>query len=103
METRLQKTYRYYNRRYFGNSLPNPPVVKVKWGDLPASYMGLQHGDEITISRKYRDTSSLWRGTLIHEMQHLALDDFVTRSDHGKEFQAGMLRLAKLGAFRFIW
>ncbi len=101
-ETRLQKTYRYYNRKYFGNVLPNPPNVKVKWGDIEPA-MGLQLDNEIVINRCHRSAQRLWRFTLLHEMEHLALDEVNTRSDHGKEFQEGMLRLAKLGAFRNLW
>jgi Zn-dependent peptidase ImmA (M78 family) len=101
-ETRLQKTYRYYNRKYFGNSLPNPPNVKVKWGEIEPA-MGLQLDNEIVINRCHRSNQRVWRGTLLHEIVHLKLDDCAIKSDHGKEFQAEMLRLAKLGAFRLIW
>ncbi len=101
-ETGLQKTYRYYNRKYFGNSLANPPNVKVKWGEIDPA-MGLQLDNEIVINRCHRSCQRLWRGTLLHEMVHLKLDDYVIRSDHGPEFQAEMMELARLGAFRHIW
>lgn len=101
-ETKLQRAYRYYNRKYFNNELPNPPNVKVKWGTI-APDMGMQLGMEITINSKHRSCQRLWRGTLLHEIVHLYLDDTPIRADHGKEFQAEMLRLAKLGAFRNIW
>ena len=102
-ETKLQRAYRYYNRKYFGNNLPNPPEIKIKWGSLPDSEMGDFGEDEIRINRKLRDSRCQWRFTLLHEMQHAALDEIETRSDHGKEFQKGMLRLAKLGAFKRLW
>lgn len=100
MSERLKRAYRSYNRRFFGNALPNPPDVKISWADLGNQLMGYQLEDEIVLNRKDHRRDSLWRFTLLHEMQHLALPD---EPAHGKKFQAGMLRLARLGAFKHLW
>lgn len=100
MRNRLHRAYRAYNRRYFGNLLPNPPDVTIRWEELGNQLMGYQLEDEIVINRKDRHRESLWRLTLLHEMLHLALPD---EKAHGKRFQDGMLRLAKMGAFRNLW
>ena len=97
----LERSYRYYNKKYFGNLLPNPPEVDIRWGDIQGS--GYQVEDEIVISRKDRGRSNVWKLTLLHEMVHLSLNPYRTRSDHGKEFQSEMLRLAGAGAFRRLW
>jgi len=97
----LERSYRYYNKKYFGSLLPNPPEVDLHWGDIHGS--GYQVEDEIVIARKDRRRSNVWKLTLLHEMVHLSLAKYRTRSDHGKEFQTEMLRLAASGAFRNLW
>ena len=99
--TRLQRAYRYYNRKYFNSELPPLSQVTIKWGDIDV--MGLQAGSKIVINQKDRTRQRVWKFTLLHEMVHLSLDDYRTRSDHGREFQNEMLRLAKAGAFRNLW
>jgi hypothetical protein len=100
MSKKLKRAYRWYNRRYFGNQLPNPPDVNIRWEDLGNAMMGYQLLDEIVLNRKDRLRTSVWRFTLLHEMLHLSLPD---EPAHGKKFQAGMMRLAKAGAFRKLW
>ena len=99
MSQRLKRTYRSYNRRYFNNRLPNPPEVKIAWGDIEP-LLGYQLSDEIVLSKKTHRQDSVWKMTLLHEMVHLSLPD---EPEHGKVFQKGMLRLAKLGAFKNLW
>jgi hypothetical protein len=94
----LETAYRYYNRKYFNNELPNPPEVIVRWGNI--KILGYQEGDEIVINRRHR-RQSIWRMTLLHEMCHLATPS--ARTHHGKEFQAKMLALAQQGAFNKLW
>ena len=100
MASRLERSYRYYNRRYFGNLLPNPPEVRVHWARLQ-SELGYQLEDEIVLNRRYRHCNALWRMTLLHEMVHLKLPP--RAPDHGRRFQREMLRLARAGAFRYLW
>ena len=51
-------------------------------------------------NKKLRFSSTLWKFSLMHEMNHL----YVGRNKgHGPEFQAGMMRLAQLDAFKRLW
>ena len=100
--TVLEKAYRQYNRKYFGNKLPRHTDVLLRWANIPG--MGYQQGDEIVINRKDRRRDSVWRGTLLHEMVHLSLPNASPHNGfHGKDFQKEMLRIARLGAFENIW
>lgn len=100
-QTALQKTYRLFNRKYFGNKLPRN--ARLRWADLKGM-MGYQRGQEIVIDRKDRKRDSVWRGTLLHEMVHLALPDSKPIGGfHGKDFQKEMMRIARLGALKGIW
>ena len=97
--TKLQKTYRYYNRKYFENALPSDtPVAWDKMSNAIYGYITTE--DEIFINRAYRQIDSIWRLTLLHEMVHLALAPY---RGHGKQFQSEMVRLAKAGALRHLW
>jgi hypothetical protein len=98
--SRLTKAYKQYNRRYFGNKLPDPSEVKVIWEDLGEQLMGLQDEDVITINSKHRRINPVWRGTLLHEMVHLKCPK---RVNHGPKFQKEMMRLARLGALKDVW
>jgi predicted SprT family Zn-dependent metalloprotease len=95
--TKLQRTYRYYNRKYFGNSLPSD--TPVAW-DKMSIYGYITTEDEIYINRAYRQNDAVWRLTLLHEMVHLALSPY---RGHGKPFQRMMVSLAKAGAMRHLW
>lgn len=99
--TRLERAYRTYNKKYFGNLLPNPPEVTVKWEEM--DLMGYQEEDKIAINRNDRTSTRVWRFTLLHEMVHLYLRDKKVRSSHGRPFQSEMLRLAQAGAFQHLW
>lgn len=114
----LKQWFREYNRRYFGNRLPDTLVC---WVELKGSY-GRQFRRRTV---RYRVTNGKWkmfksdrpmifisavllrkdwvsvaRSTLLHEMVHLSLP---LRINHGPRFQAGMLRIAKAGAFKGLW
>jgi hypothetical protein len=97
--TLLQRTYQQYNRKYFGNKLPKVSEVDLHWGSIRE--MGYEWGGEIVINRRYRYRDAVWKLTLLHEMVHLSLP--AVQDEHGKEFQKGMLRLAKAGAFEGLW
>lgn len=99
MPTVLEKTYRLYNRKYFGNRLPKTPDVDLRWADIPE--MGYEQGGEIVLNKRYRHRASVWKFTLLHEMVHLSQPK--VKHDHGKEFQKEMLRLARAGAFKGLW
>jgi hypothetical protein len=99
-KTPLERAYRYYNRKYFFNSLPALGEFELRWDDIPGSVMGMCSEDEIVISTKYQREGALWQMTLLHEMCHMKLG---TRAGHGPKFQAEMLRLAQAGAFKGNW
>jgi len=99
MPTVLEKTYRLYNRKYFGNKLPKVPDVDLRWADIPE--MGYELGGEIVLNKRYRTRDAVWKLVLLHEMNHLYTP--VEKDDHGPKFQRGMLRLAKAGAFKDLW
>jgi predicted SprT family Zn-dependent metalloprotease len=102
MPTVLERTYRLFNRKYFGNRLPKHTDLLLRWGKIAG--MGYQQGDEIVINRKDRRRDSVWKMTLLHEMVHLALPNAKAHNGfHGQDFQKEMLRLAKAGAFKDLW
>jgi Zn-dependent peptidase ImmA (M78 family) len=97
--TQLERQFRLYNRKYFRNKLPKDTILG--WRRM-RSLMGYQQGNKIVLSKSYRRTDALWKFTLLHEMVHLKLDG-IPCADHGPLFQAEMLRLANLGAFKGLW
>jgi hypothetical protein len=98
--TQLRRWYTSFNRRFFGNSLP---------ADMDVFYAPDDdaHGVAVCVSEDDRlikiDTAHAGtrfaRLILLHECNHHYTGDF----GHGPRFQAGMVRLAALGAFRRIW
>ena len=97
--TDLEKAYRTFNRKYFGSRLLPLDEVDLRWASIRD--MGYEKGGEIVLNRRYRHREAVWKLTLLHEMCHLALPK--SKSDHGKEFQCEMLRLARAGAFKGLW
>jgi hypothetical protein len=101
---KLERLYRYYNRKYFGGKLP---VVKVKFTDLIDKYgaVGNTHYEArvpemILIDKTLRRWNITARLTLLHEMVHVKLPYKIV---HGKMFEKEMRRLARLGAFTGLW
>lgn len=114
-KTQLQRIFDLYNRRYFGNKLKN---VVVRWANKPIGsakthLMGqtatsvMKDGTQsclIQISSNYKKLANVAQMTLLHEMCHAKIhqeDGF--KVHHGPKFQAEMLRLAKINAFRDLW
>jgi hypothetical protein len=109
-QTRLQSAYGRYNRKYFHDRLPEK--MDIQWGGpkdclaYVASTVKYKDGKLISetpfirISKRIRFSDTLWHFALIHEMNHL----YVGRNKkHGPEFQKGMMRLARLQAFKTLW
>lgn len=99
---KLKKLYDRLNRKYFRGSLPENTTVgwskNLKWsGCIGICYYSAP--PRIEIAREIQVYKRLTEFTLLHEMTHIASPD----AGHGKNFQAGMMRLAKLGAFRRLW
>lgn len=122
---RLQKYYAGYNRKYFGNRLPD---CKIKWTELHKAYgkdargaVGYYHAVVfeiynkgkwrkhrteywIELSPKIGTMGIFWQSTLIHEMAHLSVELSHPRATaHGRIWQKEMLRLATIGAFKNLW
>ena len=95
--TKLQRVYKYYNRRYFGSLLPTD--TPVYWEKI-SEYGCITTEDEIILNSAYRKVAEVWRLTLLHEMVHLYLKPY---RGHGKRFQQEMVRLAKQGALKYLW
>lgn len=111
-KTRLQKAYASFNRQYFKKVLPAD--MDIAWeSDRPrdrylayvSSWVLHAEGKKIElpfirINKRLKFSSTLWKFSLLHEMNHL----YVGRNrGHGPEFQKGMMRLAKIGALKGLW
>ncbi|VVB52861.1 Uncharacterised protein [uncultured archaeon] len=103
--TRQQRLYRRYNRLYFRGKLPNIPVLFRKGLVEKYNAIGItQYEGKVPKRILIENTLRTWRGgfrmTLLHEMVHVSLPYKV---DHGPRFEKGMLRLAKMRAFKGLW
>lgn len=105
----LKKLYREYNRKYFGNRLPDVFIDFTTPRDLAKNGLG-KATCAVTFLKGYsrpaifisRNPLKTWRyvkSDLLHEMCHVARP----RADHGQAFEEEMLRIAKMGAFKNIW
>jgi len=105
----LKQQYRVFNRKYFGNSLPD---IFVGYADVSsghaAEFISYEDGTyrihiHPLIKRLKLDNYSLL--LLVHEMAHCKLRNAPARvrCGHGKIFQDEMKRLANLGALKDLW
>lgn len=96
----LKRWYANYNRFYFGGKLPRDMDVFYAPDDRVHGLAVKDVNGNCTIQI---DTALMGtryaKWTLLHEMAHHATGDW----GHGKRFQAQMLRLAIMGAFKKIW
>ena len=115
MDKQLRRKFREYNAKYFGGRLEavvdwhyEIPGERIggchihgigKCSEIPESYGKCPGKNLILINTSLWELEQIALFTLLHEMVHLD----VAPSNHGPEFQAGMLRLAKLGTFRNLW
>lgn len=117
----LKYWYNRYNRQFFGGKLP---PASVEWaGDYKIPRHGslfgltslLQHPSGrvewvICIDRflSLLDVHAI-QMVLLHEQNHIYVcekfgqDVLKDDGDHGPKFEAGMRRLAKIGAFEGLW
>ena len=109
MATRLERTFAYYNRKYFGGLLT---PIAVKWSEtLDPDVLGTFEGDVIKLNAKFKSLGQIWRLTLIHEMAHLKVQDHpdeikaksYNARTHSSVWQKEMKRLANSGAFKLLW
>ena len=100
----LKRWFRTFNARYFDNTLPNAVVFwepSFVTGDALGEVVQ-QEGQPIIlrIDPSIKFSTALTKLVLLHEQAHLRLWPYL---GHGKRFQAEMLRLAAMGAFKNLW
>ena len=104
----LKKIYDTYNRKFFNNQLPRD--TQIGYNDEIEGKHGLTLGIEdeethhrffiIYISPTTHTDMGQKRLTILHEMCHVRLHPL---TNHGREFQEEMKRLAMRDAFKEIW
>ena len=93
----LQDVYRRANRECFKNRLSKD--IKVQWGKCGTD-MGWTLGKRlIIVNRRLKAWPRAALMVLFHEMVHIRLPGV----GHGDRFQKEMRRLARIGAFRYLW
>ena len=106
----LRRWFDLFNARYFGGRLE---VDRIEF----ATMRGLGHTSRvrvhhrrskddkwwIRISREYRGSSRISKGTLLHEMVHVEQRCMYSCGPRGRHFNRRMRELAALGAFDGIW
>jgi hypothetical protein len=106
-DPQLRRWYASFRRRYFSNRLPLPSEIEIFYDAMP----GLQaecddedmpHNGEfiVRINRAWKEHPEVAKLWLLHEMAHMHLWPY---SDHGKQFQDEMKRLALADAFKRLW
>lgn len=110
-DPRLKSIYRYLNKKYFNNSLPNIPVVfrdashfkKQKWGGKRTVAITAFEGRTPILVALKTSNSRLYADTkmdLIHEMVHVA---YPALDCSKKNFKMKMRELVSMGAFDDIF
>ena len=106
---KLKRMYNRYNKQYFGGRLPKKVIIgfRRRSGELMAQcHLELRW---IWIASNLRPWAKVVEHALLHEMSHFSTDLAGAKAKegdggmHGEKWQAEMLRLAGLGAFRELW
>ena len=111
----LRKWYRYMNRKFFNNELPDNVCVRwadeteereVKWEQIyfgwadrchEKKYIDGYHTHYIILSRAKCNAASARMATLAHEMIHIATN---CRDDHGPAFERWRQVIGDRGIFK---
>jgi hypothetical protein len=100
-DLQLKRFYNKLNATYYAGELED---VAIWWEPVAGGIAECQRmGDGemvIRIDPCLRGKKSLWKMAVIHETVHVRLDP---HQNHGRKFNAEMLRLAELGAMNGIW
>jgi len=76
-------------------------MVIVQNLDLGGAWSKLDSGEfVIRVNPAVRGWKALRNWVVLHEMAHIHI---YPNRNHGKKFQAEMLRLAQIGAFKDVW
>jgi hypothetical protein len=98
--TQLKRWYRSFNRRWFESRLPEDmDVLYVPDDGAHGTAICYPNGELVIEVDTALAGTRFAKMVLLHEMCHHATGDW----GHGVRFQAGMARLAMLGAFKGIW
>jgi len=100
----LNKQFKVFNKKYFGNKLLNVRVYFKRMDSLGMT-VGIRYGDTsedstIYINRRLNFSRAAVKQTLLHEMVHVEKPQW---QGHGYHFDRRMLKLAKAGAFNGYW
>lgn len=96
----LRRWYLAFNRKWFGGKLPEDMDVLYAPDDKAYGTAICHEDGSRVIKIDTAIAGSRWaKMCLMHEMNHHFSGDF----GHGVKFQAGMARLAMLGAFKGLW
>ena len=112
---KLKALYRIYNHKYFNDQLSDDAVIRwatpqeMRHPKVMKRLDGCYYSQEaapngrslILLNPELKQRKSWMAMTLLHEMNHAYTDD--ERGDHGLGFNAGMKRLANMGAFDGLW
>ena len=102
----LEDFYRYFNKKYFGNSLPKDMPVYYKDIDVLGNTVIMKTTSGqcrplyIQITKKIRFSARLSQQTVLHEMLHVAYPE---KRGHRGWFDKKMLQLMKRGAMNGVW
>lgn len=101
-EAHLKRLYAKYNRLYFDGELPTH--TKVWWEPTSSAYADVILGDDgvwkLRVNPSISGWLSIYKWALLHEMAHIKLHPY---QKHGRKFDAEMMRLAQMGAFKDVW
>ena len=106
---KLEALYRRLNRRYFGGRLPKGVVIGYRRKSGRFFAKSNIDGPWIWIANKLRTWARQPEWLLLHEMAHFSVDLAGVKAKdrtpgmHSRAWDAEMLRLANLGAFRRLW
>ena len=107
-DLRLRRWYIKFNKAYFNGELPEDTIVF--WqpthdaSAVTCPVFEVADGKfQITIGPEVMGFGCYWKMLLLHEMTHVKLWRTHPKHQHGKQFQAEMLRLVQAGAFRRLW
>lgn len=103
------EAYDILNSRYWRNRLPKVEILwpkymlKEKPPLIAQTVGGKKRAEAIHFNPKYKNASTIWLRTLIHEMVHVEQWDVPLSRCHGNKFEKRMKHLASVGAFRGLW
>lgn len=103
----LRHWFNRYNKAYFDGSLPEDTQLIWEACSADASTCPVYEAADgkfiIRMEPGIKGFPLYWKATLLHEMVHIDLWAKFPKHQHGKAFNARMLKLAQDGAFKKVW